>query len=124
MTKEKLVIQLAKCYNTKNTDHIKNCLHNNITYESQWVYKPMVGKEVVFEYITAKMETVKNSNNIVKAQLAYYSSSQIPCIIMEQNKDLDNGLFMITVKDNLIYRIDICLAPNWREADGTGIYPE
>ena len=85
----------------------------------------MKGKEVIFDYITKKIEAIKNSNDIVKAQFAYYSPSQIPCIIIEQNKsDVNNALFMITEKDSLIYRIDICGLPNWRDAEGTGIYPE
>lgn len=124
--KKKLITQLAKCYNNLDVSYINNLLHNDVVYESQNVLTAIEGKNDVLAYLEPKFKVIKDSNNIVFAEVGYLDvEKENPCIILSQgSKENKGGLILIETKSNLISRIDICtVAPHWSSAIGTSEYP-
>ncbi|TXE08551.1 hypothetical protein ES711_08595 [Gelidibacter salicanalis] len=118
---------LAKSYNKLDHDLLDSILEDNIIYESQNVLDPVVGKANVMDYLRAKFDAIRVSNNLVHAEIGFLSeNSQDPCIILSQgNKDNKGALILIEENNNKIARIDICtIAPHWSSAIRTDEYPK
>tara|TARA_R110002051_G_scaffold309063_2_gene381458 strand:- start:239 stop:613 length:375 start_codon:yes stop_codon:yes gene_type:complete len=122
----KLIKELAKTYNNLNINNIENLFSKDVVYESQNVLEPIQGSENLINYLNQKFETIKKSNNLVYAELAYLDAQkEKACIILSQgDKENKGALVLIESADNLITRIDICtVAPHWSKAIRTNEYP-
>ena len=121
------VNEVAKAYNNLDYTLIDNIADDNISYESQNVLNAIEGKEQVINYLKGKFEVVRNSDNLVYAELGYLAPNESePCIILSQgNKEDQGALILVKTNHNKVIRIDICtVAPHWSEATRTHEYPK
>ncbi|WP_299061719.1 hypothetical protein [uncultured Polaribacter sp.] len=122
----KFITELAKTYNNLDIRYVENLLKANVIYESQNVLTPIEGKENLIDYLQNKFKIIKDTDNLVFAEIGYLDTGKSkPCIILSQgNKENKGALILIKTKDNLITRIDICtVAPHWSSAIRTNEYP-
>jgi hypothetical protein len=139
MNELELIRLYAKAWNTLNPKVIEPHLAEEVVYESQQVFSPLVGKEQVFDYLTRKMQTVRNSLPQFKAyaEVGYCGSQEAynvrvwsayegkPCVVMAQgNPDVVLSLVLLDTEQAKITRVDICtVAPRPSTATRTGEYP-
>jgi hypothetical protein len=121
---------LAKSWNNLDTSFIEKVLANNVTYESQWVFQPMQGKENVLSHLSLKFKAIKatmlSEVMVVSAELASLPfMGDRPCIVLTQMtvEGIRQALVLVKIEDTVIRRIDICAIPNPSEAELTGEFP-
>lgn len=129
----------AKAWNTLNPQELFSYLSDGIVYESQNVFNALTGKNVVCEYLSAKMEAIKNAEpeHKVYAEIGYCADQtgnriQLlsapqgkPVVILSQgDKEMPIALALLKVAHAVIERIDICsVVPHPLSARRTGDYP-
>jgi len=134
-----LVRLYARCWNNFDVEPIVPYLADDLVYESQLVFNPLVGKTTVVDYLKEKWSTTKASGPEwrVFAEIGYcgsqygrrvqvYSASPgRPCILATQGqKGVPQLLILLEVKNGIIRRIDLCaVAPHPSSATRTGEYP-
>ncbi|NLX01113.1 MAG: hypothetical protein GXY40_01075 [Syntrophomonadaceae bacterium] len=130
---EQLIILLAQSWNGLSPDTIVDYLSPDIIYESQQVLTPMVGKELVVNYLREKMAVIAQDleNSQVFAELAFWprpiqgqKPSEIPCILLAQgSRENTSAVVLVQSREELINRIDICtVVPNPAMVRRTAIY--
>jgi hypothetical protein len=132
-----LIKGVAKAYNNLDYKEIEVIADENITYSSQSVLSSLNGKDEVINYLKEKFESIKRSNNLVFAELAYMGTQESwtikisdlndePCILLSQGSKEDKGAIILVHTNNLelVVKIEICtVVPHWSTAIGTGVYP-
>jgi hypothetical protein len=101
-------------------------LAEDATYESQWVFSKMEGRDDIARYLTGKMETIKTSGINVRAELSRarcgYEFGRA-CVVLKQDENKNNDAVMIIeVKEGKIKRCDLC-APELFDPEPTDLYP-
>lgn len=140
MNESELVELYAKTWNTLNSAIIEPYLADDVVYESQKIFTPLVGKDAVYDYLQGKMQTIKKTRykSDVFAEIGYCGSQdgnkiQVlsasdfrPCVLMAQgNPDEVIALVLLETEAGKIKRIDICTeVPHPSTATRTGEYPE
>ena len=140
MNESELVELYAKTWNTLNPTMIEPYLADDVVYESQKIFTPLVGKEAVCNHLQGKMQNIKKNRHKsdVYAEIGYCGSQdgnkiQVlsaetfrPCVLMAQgNPDEVLILILLEVGDGKIKRIDLCTEiPHPSSAMRTGEYPE
>ena len=140
MNESELVELYAKTWNTLNPAIIEPYLADDVVYESQLVFDPLIGKKAVFDYLQGKMQTIKQTRykSDVYAEIGHCGSQdgnkvQVlsasafrPCVLMAQgNPDKIIALILLETDAGKIKRIDLCtIAPHPSTATRTGEYPE
>ncbi len=132
MKDKELISKVGIAYNTLDYKNIEDVAAENIIYESQNVFTPLIGKGNVTEFLRKKFQAIKKSGSVVTAELATLPHSRrnadgtlsdLPCIILSQDGK-KVCLMLIEHDQDKITRIDICsVAPHWSSAKGTGIFP-
>ena len=129
-TEEYLLIQLAKTWNNLDISFIEHFLAEDFTYESQWVFSPIHGKDNFLPYLKSKFQAIetaiKNSGMKVYAELATHPDlHEKQCIVLTQTsvQETVSVLIVIEVRSEQISRIDICFIPNPETAKLSGIQP-
>lgn len=51
--------KLAECYNTMNFRILEPYLAEDVVYESQWVFTPMIGSKNIIDYFEGEMTTMR-----------------------------------------------------------------
>lgn len=121
-----LITKVATAYNTLDASLFEPIIADDFVYESQHVLEALVGKTNFLEYITGKFNTIQKTGATVFAELGYSGSDNINCIIMAQgNRENKGALLFIEINTaGKIQRMDMCtVAPNWRTAKRTHVYP-
>jgi hypothetical protein len=117
---------VAAAYNNLDVSQLVSLLHKDVVYESQNVMALIEGKENLINYLQKKFKVIKDSNNLVFAEIGYLDKEQEnSCIILSQgSKENKGALILIQTIDTFITRIDICtVAPHWSSAIRTNKYP-
>jgi hypothetical protein len=129
-TEKHLLVQLAKTWNNLDVSFIEHFIAEDFTYESQWVFAPIQGKDNFLPYLKSKflaIETaIKNSGMKVYAELASHPDLQDKeCIVLRQisSQETVAVLIVIEVRSEQISRIDICFIPDPETAKLSGIQP-
>ena len=126
-----LLVQLAKCWNNLDVSFIENHLAKDIIYESQWVFTPIQGKANFLPYLNSKFKAIRsaisNGDMNVTAELAVHPS--LPgkeCLVLSQStiQEVVLVLIVIELRQDLIYRIDVCFIPDPEKAILSGIQPK
>lgn len=139
MTELELVKLYAKVWNTLKPELIESYLADDVVYESQQVFSSLDGKEVVFDYLKGKMQTIRDNiqQSKVYAEVGYsrsyrgyyietkYEPEGRPCVVLAQgNPDEVVALVLLEIGEGKIKRIDIItVAPIPSSATRTGEYP-
>ena len=126
-----LLVQLAKCWNNLDVSFIENHLAKDIIYESQWVFTPIQGKANFLPYLNSKFKAIRsaisNGDMNVAAELAVHPSlSGKECLVLSQTtiQEVVFVLIVIELRQDLIYRIDVCFIPDPEKAILSGIQPK
>lgn len=120
------LIAYAKMMNTLNSSEFESMLADDFSYESQAVLSAINGKKEFIEYIRPKLQTIKNANAKVYAELAELSAyGQNECVVVAQgSKDNLAATVYIKINNDKITRLDMCLVPDPKTAKRSGIYPQ
>ena len=116
----------AKMLNTLTLEPFDSLLSDDFVYESQNVLQALESKREFIEYIIPKLQTIRNSNAKVYAEMGTitaYRNNQ-PCVIVAQydKSNLVALVFAKTHKDKL-KRLDLCVVPPPQDAERSGEYP-
>lgn len=134
-----LVRIYAKSWNNLSFQQLEPYLADDVVYTSQVVLESLVGKAAVSEYLSSKMETIKNKllTSEVYAEIGYcgnergrrvqlFGSEGRPCVLMAQGDiKVPIGLVLLETAGRMIKSICMCtVVPNPASAIRTGEYPE
>jgi hypothetical protein len=115
----------AAMMNTLNSSKLEPLLAENFHYASQMVFSEIESRQEYMAYIQPKLEAVRSSGNSVWAEMGSLETGfPGPCVILAQG-DKENlvALVLAEVEDDLITRIDMCIAPTPQSAVRSGEYP-
>lgn len=130
MEVKELYIRTAKAYNNLDPGEIENLLAEGVTYESQGII--LKGRQNVIEDLKARFQSLRQSGRKLYAELAVLGPQRstkdeeiTPCLILSQEVQVNRmAVIFVTVQDGLIARIEIRTdSPNWKEAQGSGLFP-
>ena len=115
----------AVMMNTLSSKKFEDMLAEDFVYESQIVLSKLEGKKAFIDFIRQKLNTIKNAKSIVYAELAQLEAyGQKDCVLLAQDsKDNLIAASFVTVSQNKIIRLDMCVIPDPKTAIRTGIYP-
>lgn len=118
MNEKELLTVYCKCWNNMDTGYLHPILHEEMTYESQYVYDVIRGKSAYIEYLTAKFNTIRKGlpHGRVTAALGILKGREFPnryAIVLTQylRDEIDKLTILIKMKDGLISHIDLCAIP-------------
>jgi hypothetical protein len=116
----------AAMLNSRNQESFVNHLCDDFRMSSQSVLEDMIGKDAYTNYISKKLETIRNSGQQVYAELGTIEAyGHTECVVIAQDtKDNLVCIAYLTASSNKITRLDLCIVPPARQAKRTGIYPE
>lgn len=116
----------AKAMNNLDLGTLGDILSEDFKFESQMVVKPIESKVEFLKYIHAKLETIRNSDSPVFAEMGRikaYGEEQ-PCVILAQgDRESLVGVVLAKIKNNQLSRIDLCVVPSPEEAVRSSFYP-
>lgn len=123
--------ELAKSWNNLDTSYIENFLADDFIYESQWVLKPVAGKELFISYLQSKFKAIKSAMQkeqmSVSAELAIHPAMESKaCIVLTQitGELIRKVSLIIKIEQEKIKRIDVCFIPDPDEAELSGEFPK
>lgn len=126
LTEERALHAYAQMLNTLNSDYLEPLLADDFTYESQNVFQPLTSKGEFLDYIKAKLETIRNANATVFAEMGsiHLHGKEQPCVVLAQN-DKTNlvGLVLAKTDGVKLKRLDLCIVPTPEMAARSGAYP-
>ena len=121
---------LAKSWNNLDIRFIQDQLTEDVTYESQWVLKPIDGKQKFLTYLNSKFIAIKSAMEsepmVVKAEMAFLPTiKNRPCLVLTQTakSETRKTTVLIEILIGKIKRIDMCFIPDPEEAELTGEFP-
>ena len=116
-SKVEILKMYAACWNSLDSSKLKNFLHEEVEYNSMWVFETIVGKQAFIDYFSGKLNTLKlqKANTQLEAKLFMFSewtSNDLePCLVITQqfqNGRTQKAILLIEVENGLITRIDLC----------------
>jgi hypothetical protein len=125
LTEEEALQAYATIMNTLDASTLERLLADDFHYASQWVFDEIESKDAYLEYITAKLEAIRQSGSRVWAEMGWLDHSWPgPCVIMAQG-DKENLIALVTAKvmDGKVERLDMCCVPAPGSAQRSGEYP-
>ena len=132
LTKKMAATLLARAWNNLDVSILEPYIAEDIICWSQQVLTDMTGKKAVIEYLTDKMETIRNSSNSkVFAELGETKPYPMapdppePCVILAQgDKNNIDALVLLKTESGKINSIALCSdAPHPSTALRSGEYP-
>ena len=126
LTEKTALRAYAKMMNTMSAEPLTLLRADDFVYESQMVFQPLESKQAFLDYITAKLDTIRQSGATVYAEMgtvAAYGRDQ-SCVILAQN-DKTNLVALVLAKthEGKLKRLDLCIVPPPATADRSGEYP-
>ena len=121
----------ARAWNNLDVSCLEPLLADDVHYASQWVFDEIDDKARLVEYLTGKMDTVRESPGAkvwveVGETRPYpmYPCEPGPCALVAQgNRDNARAVVLFEVEGGRIVRIDMCLVPSPETVHRTGEYP-
>ena len=116
-SKVEILKMYAACWNSLDSSKLKNLLHQEVEYNSMWVFETIVGKKAFIDYFNSKLNTLKlqKANTKIEAKLFMFSewtSNDLePCLVITQqfqNGTTQKVSLLIEVENGLITHIDLC----------------
>lgn len=112
----------ARAWNRLDCGDFLSLLDLDASYASQWVFEELEGRHAIEEYLTGKMETVRNSARKVYAELGTTLDGR-DCVLMAQdNRDEVKAVILFEVSEDRILQYDMCM-PEMTGFVRSGIYP-
>lgn len=107
----------AQAWQSFGPDLVKQALHPSISYESQWVFSAMEGRNAVTEYLDCKMDACRKVASdparrlLVKiGEVTSGSPAGKPCVVMFQGQsDSPATVILFELDQGQIARVDVCI---------------
>lgn len=101
----KILEDFKTAWNTLDADLIIKHLGASFVYDSQWVYSSL-DRDGYAEYIKAKFERIKETGNVVLADIVYDVMTEGEMLRLSQNGE--STYYRIKVIDNKVVKGDLC----------------
>lgn len=125
MNETELLIEYAKAWNRLDAEFLKPILADDFEYTSQWVFETMQGKDKYMAYISEKFESIRKSDKIPLAEVAFYrniqSKAHKPCLLITQGEV--KVALLIEIHNDKIISANLVGIPNPNLAIELGVYP-
>jgi hypothetical protein len=123
--------QLAACrayatmVNRLDYKELEPWLHDDLIYESQWVFEEMRGKKRYARYIRGKLKTIRKMGIKTWAEIALTNAFGTGyCVILGQGSEEGwKATLLVQMLDGKIKRMDMCCVPSPHECRRTGEQP-
>jgi O-acetyl-ADP-ribose deacetylase (regulator of RNase III) len=116
----------AAAWNRLDCRDFLQLLADEARYASHWVNEELEGKDAIAEYLTSKMETIKQSDAPVRAQLGIVRgglTDGMNCVLLEQELEKKNqSVALFYVRKGQIHRYKLHAAGQF-SVELSGIYP-
>lgn len=131
LSREDALRAYAAMMNTLNVSRLAPLLAEDFHYASQKVFAEIESKQEYLDYITKKLQALKDSGAKVWAEMGEIEESfavlshgwGTPCVVMAQGgKDNVVSLVFAEVKDGALRGLDMCM-PELYRWERTGEYP-
>jgi len=116
LTEEIAAEVYAKAWNTLDLVEFCDLLAENACYASQWVFEELTDKRSISEYLTGKMQSVKeralhNPSASVQAEVssARKSFPGRSCVVLKQGDSQAKAVVIFDVGDEQVKRFDLCI---------------
>lgn len=115
----------AEMLNTGNSTKFENFVSDDYRQTSQMSFEDITSKEDFIRYIRDKLETIAKSNSPVFAELGELDAyGHKKCVVLAQGtKDNLIGTAFLTISNDKVTRVDLCIVPPPQDAVRSGIYP-
>lgn len=125
LTTKQALTAYAQMMNSCDSSNFEKLLAEDVVSTSQAVLTNITNKNDFVSYMKGKLQNIKQSNATVYAELGEIEAyGHKDCVIVAQNtKDNLVAIAFITVGENQIKKIDLCVVPPPSQAKRTGIYP-
>jgi hypothetical protein len=121
---------VAKSWNNLDVSFIETILFDDFTYESQWVLKPIIGKESFLNYLNLKFQAIKEAKKSelisITAELTLHPSlKNKPGLVITQitERCVRQVSLLIKMHENKICCMKVCFIPDPTEAILIEEYP-
>ena len=99
--------KIGRMYSEYATEDISCHMEPDFRYNSFWVLEEMTSAEQYVDYITGKIQTLKNENIVIKTSMMHIRDWEKPCLVLEQDPDIKTCLFVEHSKNGLIAKMDM-----------------
>lgn len=113
ISEDKFLRKIAKMYRENTSEDIRCHMESGFRYSSFYVYTEMTSADEYVDYITAKVQALKNHNIVIRTRMMHFWSGK-PCLVITQEPkdpnmpDMEPGcLFVKRSENGLIARMDI-----------------
>lgn len=116
----------AAAWNRLDCTHFLELLAPDACYASQHVFEELESKAAITDYLTGKMQAVRNSKTPVFAELAKTTTGFAgrDCVALAQgDKTVVSAVILFEVDGNRIKRFDLCI-PELLGVNRSGQYPK
>lgn len=122
---KKALIAYAAMMNSCDSSEFENLLADDFRHTSQAVLTDITSKAEFVKYIRQKLQTIKQSNATVFAELGELDAyGHKDCVVLAQNnKNNLVATVLATVDGEKIKQIDLCTIPPPSQVKRTGVYP-
>ena len=104
---EDFLRKIGRMYSEYATEDIGCHMEPDFRYNSFWVFEEMTSAEQYVDYITGKIQTLKKENVVIKTSMMHIREWGDPCLVLEQEPDIETCLFVERSKNGLIAKMDM-----------------
>ena len=104
---EDFLRKIGRMYSEYAIEDISCHMEPDFRYNSFWVLEEMTSAEQYVDYITRKIQTLKNENIVIKTSMMHIRDWGEPCLVLEQDPDIETCLFVERSKNGLIAKMDM-----------------
>ncbi len=126
LTEEDGLRAYARVFNSLDVAPLRTILAEDFHYASQMVFSEITSKGEFLEYLSGKLEALRNSSQPAYAEMGTIGTFRRnqPCVILAQpGKDDLVALVLAKVADGRLQRLDLCIVPPPQSARRSGEYP-
>lgn len=107
ISEEEFLRKIEKMYSEYAIEDICCHMEPDLRYSSFWVFEEMTSAEQYVNYITGKIRILKKENIVIKTKMMHFAGSDEPCLVLEQQPDIEVCLFVELSKNGLIAKMDM-----------------
>ena len=104
---EDFLRKIGRMYSEYAIEDISCHMEPDFRYNSFWVLEEMTSAKQYVDYITGKIKTLKNENIVIKTSMMHIRDWGEPCLVLEQEPDIETCLFVERSKNGLIAKMDM-----------------
>lgn len=123
LTEKDAATAYARVWNRLDCTDFIPLLAEDACYASMYVFNELRSRAEIEEYLTGKLETVRNSGAQLRAELAETTMPrERACVLLYQDGGEHVATILFQIHDGKIQRYDLC-APELYPVRKTGIFP-